>query len=70
MVVIALFLSIAYWHLEHELRQEKWERVHPDHPDWILHGSYSDAEVRDIVGELIKSSLLSDTSSHADPRVR
>lgn len=69
-MVIALFLSIAYWHLEHELRQEKWERVHPDHPDWILHGSYSDAEVRDIVGELIKSSLLSDTSSHADPRVR
>jgi signal transduction histidine kinase len=56
--VTTLFLAIAYWHLEHELRQEKWERAHPDHPDWILHGNYSDAEVRDIVGELIKSSLL------------
>lgn len=57
-VVAALFMIIAYWHLDRELRLEKWERAHPDHPDWILHDSYSDAEVRDIVGELIKSSLF------------
>jgi signal transduction histidine kinase len=58
LAVTALFLSIAYWHLDHELRQEKWERAHPDHPDWLLHGNYSDGEVRDIVGELTRFTLL------------
>lgn len=58
LVVTALFLAIAYQHLDHELRQEKWERAHPDHSDWVLHGSYSDAEVRDIIGELVRISLM------------
>ncbi len=58
LAVTALFLSIAYRHLDLELRQEKWERAHPDHPDWVLHGNYSDAEVRDIVGELTRFTLL------------
>ena len=56
-VVTGLMLT-ASWHLDYELRQEKWERTTPLHPDWILHGSYSDTEVREILGELMKFWLL------------
>lgn len=50
--VVVLVLS-AHWHLDYELRREKWERTHPAHPDWILHGSFTDKEVHDILGELL-----------------
>ena len=39
-------------HLREELRSEKWERGPQDGTDWSLHGSYSDSEINDIVGEL------------------
>ncbi len=57
MVVTGLILA-AHWHLDYELRQEKWERTTPNHPDWILHGSYSDKEVHDILGELMQFWVL------------
>lgn len=57
LAVTTLFVAVAYRHLDHELRTEQWQRVHPDHPDWVLHGSFSDAEVREIVGELMLSTL-------------
>jgi signal transduction histidine kinase len=52
-VVVVLVLS-AHWHLDYELRKEKWERTDPAHPDWILHGSFTDKEVRDILHELLQ----------------
>lgn len=58
LIVTTLFVTITYLHLDYELRHEKWELAHPDHPDWVLHGAYSDTEVRDIVSELVQSSLL------------
>ncbi len=58
LVVTTLFLTITYAHLDYELRQEKWELDHPNHPDWTLHGNYSDAEVRDIMKELLQSALV------------
>ncbi len=51
-VMVALVLS-AHWHLDYELRTEKWERTDPAHPDWILHGSFTDQEVHDILSELL-----------------
>jgi signal transduction histidine kinase len=57
LVVTGLILT-ARWHLDYELRQEKWERTTPLHPDWILHGSYSDTEVQEILGELVKFWML------------
>ena len=50
-VVIGLMMA-AHWHLSYELHQEKWERTHPANPDWVLHGSFTDQEVHDILGEL------------------
>ena len=54
LVVVTGLILAAHWHLDYELRQEKWERTTPERPDWILHGSYSDKEVQDILGELVQ----------------
>ena len=56
--VMSVFVGVTYLHLRHELRVEKWERAHPDRKDWTLHGSYSEAEVEDIAGELWRLALL------------
>ncbi len=48
-----LFLS-AHYHLDEELRKDRWDRSHPEFPGWIIHGSYTDEEVQDILGELLQ----------------
>lgn len=53
-VIVGILIFTAHQHLDHELRLEKWDRSHPKYPDWSLHGSYTDAEVQDILGELIQ----------------
>jgi signal transduction histidine kinase len=58
LVVVAGLMLAAHWHLDYELRQEKWERTHPAQPDWILHGSFTDREVRDILGELARFWIM------------
>lgn len=52
LVVVAALMMAAHWHLDYELRQEKWEHTRPSQPDWVLHGSFTDREVHDILGEL------------------
>lgn len=52
--IVGILIFTAHHHLDHELRLEKWDRSHPKYPDWSLHGSYTDAEVQDILGELIQ----------------
>ena len=52
LLVVSVLMVSAHWHLDYELRKEKWERTHPAQPDWILHGSFTDHEVRDILKEL------------------
>ncbi len=58
LVVVVVLVVSAHWHLDFELRKEKWERTHPSHPDWILHGSFTDKEVHDILGELLQFWLI------------
>jgi len=58
LVVVTGLIFAAHRHLDYELRQEKWERTTAEHPDWILHGSYSDKEVQDILGELVQFWVL------------
>jgi len=53
-VLVAILIFTAHQHLDHELHLKKWDRSHPKFPDWSLHGSYTDAEVKDILGELIQ----------------
>lgn len=52
-VLVTLLVLTAHHHLGHELRREKWERSHPQYPNWVLHGSYTDEEIHDILGELL-----------------
>ncbi len=57
-LVLTILVFAAHWHLDYELRKEKWERTHPAHPDWILHGSFTDKEVHDILGELLQFWMI------------
>ena len=52
--LVGILIVTAHHHLDHELRLEKWNRSHPKFPEWSLHGSYTDAEVQDILGELLQ----------------
>lgn len=54
LMVVSVLVVSAHWHLDYELRKEKWERSNPAQPDWVLHGSFTDKEVHDILGELLK----------------
>lgn len=58
LLIMAAFTLVAYHALKEELHIKTWRKNYPEHPDWRLHGSYSTAEVRDIVGELVEASLL------------
>ncbi len=53
-LVVTVLVVLAHRHLDYELRKEKWERTNPANPDWILHGSFTDKEVHDILGELLQ----------------
>lgn len=58
LVVTAAFMFMSYRLLEEELRQKSWQKDYPTHPDWKLHGSYSEAEVQDIMKELFEATLI------------
>lgn len=55
--LIGLMMITAHWHLDEELREDRWDRTHPKYPNWVIHGSYTNEEVHDILGELMKTWL-------------
>lgn len=58
LVVTAAFMLLSYQLLEKELRQKSWQKDYPEHPDWTLHGSFSETEVRDIMTELFEAIMM------------
>jgi signal transduction histidine kinase len=56
-LLIAVMMFGAYRQLEEELRQGRWDRHHPKIPGWVLHNSYSEEEIQDILGELMETWL-------------
>lgn len=58
LLVTGLFATITYLHLRHELRFEQWQRMHPENPDFVLHGTYSEKEIHDIAGHILHISLV------------
>ncbi len=58
LLLLAAFTGFTYHYLRSELHSKTWQKNYPDHPDWKLHGSYSEAEVADIMEELIEISAL------------
>jgi len=55
--LVAAFTFLTHHTLEDELRNRTWQKDYPDHPDWKLHGSFSEAEVQDISRELMASAV-------------
>jgi signal transduction histidine kinase len=53
-LLVGALLFTAHRHLDEELRKDRWDRSHPEFPGWVIHGSYTDAEVHDILGELLQ----------------
>ena len=56
-LLIGLMMVTAHWHLDEELREDRWDRTHPKYPNWVIHGSYTNEEVHDILGELMRTWL-------------
>ncbi len=58
-ILVTLVMMVAtHHHLQEELHDKNWMKDYPDHPDWKLHGSASEAEINDILDELIEGSLF------------
>ncbi len=55
--VTAIQISLTYRRLDLELRKDTFERENKINPNWILHGSYTEEEIENIMGELLRSSL-------------
>jgi signal transduction histidine kinase len=56
-LLIAVMMVSAYLHLEEELRKGRVDQNHPQNPNWVLHNSYAEAEIEDILGEIVNSWL-------------
>ena len=54
LLIVGVLIFSAHWHLDEELRKDRWDRTHPQFPQWSIHGSYTEAEIHDILGELLK----------------
>ena len=58
LAVTVIFTFVTYRRLDLELRRGTFAREQNINPNWILHGSYSEEEVHDIMSALIQSSLM------------
>ncbi|HLP75951.1 MAG TPA: histidine kinase dimerization/phospho-acceptor domain-containing protein, partial [Candidatus Paceibacterota bacterium] len=52
------FAAFSYWYLDSELHKKNWFKDYPEHPDWRIHGSYTEPEIRDILRELVETAML------------
>jgi signal transduction histidine kinase len=57
LTVTGVFIGLTYRHLDLELRRKTFEREFDVNPDWMLKGSFTEMEIRQIMAELIGASL-------------
>ncbi|MEO7933774.1 MAG: HAMP domain-containing sensor histidine kinase [Chthoniobacterales bacterium] len=57
-LIVAVLIFTAHAHLDGELRHDRKDPSHPAYAQWVIHGSYTNAEVEDILGELLHIWLL------------
>jgi len=55
--VTAVFIFFTYRHLDLELRRKTFQKEDNINPKWILHGSYAEQEVKEVMAELVVASL-------------
>ena len=58
LALMAILMLLTYRDIELELRSRHWQTDYPDHPDWTLHGSYSEAEIDDVMEDLVEGAFL------------
>jgi len=58
LIIAAVFTFLTHHTLKNELEYKIWQKDYPTHPDWKLHGSFSEDEVNDITSELLESALV------------
>lgn len=56
-LLIGVMIFTAHTELEEELRAGRVDRHHQQVPGWVLHNSFSEAEIQDILGELMNTWL-------------
>lgn len=56
-LLIALMMFTGYRQLEEELREGRTDQSHPQVKGWSIHNSYAEAEIKDILGELVETWL-------------
>ncbi len=56
-VLIAVMMAAAYSQLEEELREGRLDRTHPRISGWVIHNSYAEEEIADILRELMRTWL-------------
>lgn len=54
-LLIGVMMITAYYQLEEELRVGKKDSNHPQIPGWVLHNSYAEEEIEDILGEVMRT---------------
>lgn len=55
-LVLCIILMVStYMQIEEELSDSHVDNTHPAMADWKLHNSYREAEIRDIMGELVNT---------------
>jgi signal transduction histidine kinase len=52
-LLISVMIFTAHRQLEEELRAGRTDPSHPANPDWVLHNTYAEAEIQDILDELL-----------------
>jgi signal transduction histidine kinase len=58
LVLTAILMLLTYRDIEMELRHRHWQTDYPTHPDWTLHGSYSEGEIDDVMEDLVEGAFL------------
>jgi signal transduction histidine kinase len=58
LAVSAALLGLTYRDINLELHQRHWQKDYPDHPDWTLHGSYTQPEIDDVMEDLVESTAI------------
>jgi len=58
LAVSAALMGLTYRDINLELHQRHWQKDYPNHPDWTLHGSYTQPEIDDVMEDLMSSTLV------------
>ena len=56
-LLILVMMFSAYRQLEEELRAGRRDETHPKVPGWVIHNTYPEEEIEEILGELVKTWL-------------